>query len=296
MKSIIGKFNIFLLTEARRSLNTVLAYIRDVDQFADFCQEHHYALKDISIDVVKKFLSYLHNKRISPRSRARKIASLRAFFLYAFPHKVSILKKISMPQFEPPLPRYLSEIEIEKLFTLMHTNYSVHSPRNHLIIYILYCTGIRVSELIKIQIADIDFNSRFLKVMGKGGKERMVPLPYVLIDVIQKYLDSYHKEFVATHRKTLYLFPVMYRGTIAHITRQTVLRALKNLWHKVGINKTISPHQLRHSFASHLLKNGANLRQLQTLLGHERISSTQIYAHVDMTNARNVYDKKHPRA
>ena len=163
-------------------------------------------------------------------------------------------------------------------------------------LYLLYVTGLRITELVSLIISNIHFDTGILEVHGKGGKGRVIPLPTPTLDMIRAYLESVHKKFIEAHGQTDYLFPTLYASAIKPITRQSFWQVLKDLCKKTTIQKAISPHTLRHSLATHLLKNGAHLRSLQMLLGHENISTVQIYTHVEVSYLRHVYDKKHPRS
>jgi integrase/recombinase XerD len=165
--------------------------------------------------------------------------------------------------------------------------------------YLLYVSGMRISELVHMRVSDIQFDTGFLKITGKGEKERLIPVPEAMRQMLREYLETAHRDFMTKKGGTVhndYLFPTWYAGTIKPITRQACWMILNSLWLKTGIQKTISPHQLRHSLATHMLKNGVDLRSLQQILGHENIGTVEIYTHVEVSHIREVYDKKHPRS
>jgi len=298
MKNKIGSFNLFLLTQKRMAVNTVLAYSRDIDQFALYCNEYKVKLSSLSSSDIKRYLQWLAHKNIGARTRARKLVALKCFIAYVFSNtKVEKLcGSIVNPKIEKRLPNYLTFEEIKLLLKELKKKRGLHKSRNRLLIYLLYACGIRASELCAIQLNDIDLNSKTLHVNGKGNRERLIPIPASMVLYIEDYINGYHADFCKNYEQTLYLFPVFYRNKIVPITRQSLGNILKELWKKTGINKPISPHMLRHTYATHMLMNGANLRQLQMLLGHERLSSVEIYTHLDITHLRKEYDKAHPRA
>ena len=197
-------------------------------------------------------------------------------------------QQLTFPKIEKRLPNYLSEQEIEILLQMADRDTSTLGKRNKVMLYLLYVTGLRITELTTLKTSAIQWDTGFLHVEGKGGKQRMIPLPQPMrsLELLKEYADKQRD----------YLFPIRYAGTIRPITRQAFWGILKQLWKKTGIAKSISPHQLRHSLATHLLKRGADLRSLQLLLGHENLSTVQIYTHVETSHLRTIYNKKHPRS
>jgi len=300
-RGIIDRFNTYLLTEKRVSKNTFSAYKRDVEQCIDFlCSKNVHANK-IVINDIKAFLHYLKKIGSSARTMSRKISSLKVFFAYAQQKYDwnNFAEDLTFPKIEKRLPQYLSEQEVLKLFEVAGRDRSINGIRNKIMLYLLYTSGMRVSELTHLQLSDIHFDTGLIFVQGKGGKGRMIPIPESMSDLLKNYINTIHKTIVSKCRKgqkTEYLFPVYYGGKTKPITRQAFWIILKQLWKKTGIDRSISPHKLRHSLATHMLKNGADLRSLQLLLGHENLSTVQIYTHVETSYLRNIYDKKHPRS
>lgn len=230
---------------------------------------------------------------------ARKISSLKAFFSYA--ERIAGWKNptqnIRSPKLEKVLPRFLTEQEIGLLFDALEKDTSHLGVRNKLILHLLYVSGMRITELTQLKIADIHMDTGFITIQGKGNKQRMVPLPQKTFELIRDYLATVHAALRQKHACTIeYVFPVMYAGKIKPISRQSCWGILKKLCQVAGIKKNVSPHQLRHSLATHLLKKGADLRSLQLWLGHEHLTTVQVYTHVDTSFLREVYDKKHPRS
>jgi integrase/recombinase XerD len=291
--SIITKFEAYLLTERCVAHNTFSAYKQDLAQFVAFLAEHKLTIEQATVDDVKRYLSYLKTNAIGARSMARKMSALKLFFSYAHEYAgfVDITHDIQAPKLEKKLPSFLSEQEIAHLLQVADADTSEHGVRNKVMLYLLYVSGMRISELTSLRLSDIHSNTGFITIRGKGGKERMVPVPQDMMDLLHVYMQT-----ARNNESSDFLFPVRYGGTIKAISRQACWHVLNGLWKQTGIARTISPHMLRHSLATHMLKNGADLRSLQLLLGHENISTVQIYTHVETTHLRTVYDIKHPRS
>lgn len=297
MQEQIEQFLTYLLTEKRVSRNTFCAYRTDILQFSQFLEKKQIFFVDCSLKELKEFLHLLKNENISATSMARKISTLKQFYHFANQrwNNDNLAEQLTFPKIEKKLPHYLSEQDVEKLLAGSQQDTSPIGMRNRVMLYLLYVTGLRITELTQLLTSSILWDSGFLKVEGKGGKQRMVPLPEAMRASLKEYLEKYHST-LSHSRKTDYLFPILYAGTIRPITRQAFWGILKQLCAKAGLPKSISPHQLRHSLATHLLKRGADLRSLQMLLGHENLSTVQIYTHVETSHLRKIYDKKHPRS
>lgn len=298
----LAHFETFLLAEKRVSKNTFLAYKKDIDQFVEFLKNEKQTIKNANKNSFKKLLRAYKKKGLQSKTLSRKISSFKLF--YSFLHErfnvENIAEALVFPKLEQKLPIYLTEKEIQKLFKSANEDNSEKGIRNKVMLYLTYASGMRVSELINVRIDQIEFDTGFIKLEGKGNKERMVPLPKNVLDLLNFYIDFVHKKIVKnckvdTTNKN-YLFVCVYKNQLKTLTRQALWGILKRIIASAGINKNISPHSLRHSLATHLLKNGANIRSLQLLLGHEQISTVQIYTHLENSQIRKVYDKKHPRA
>jgi integrase/recombinase XerD len=288
--SIITKFEAYLLTERRVAHNTFTAYKRDLAQFVAFLAEQKKSIEQATIDDVKRYLQQIKKDAITARSMARKLSALKLFFSYAHEYAgfADITHEMQAPKLEKKLPTFLTEYEIAQLLQVADADSSQQGIRNKIMLYLLYVSGMRISELIGLRVTDIHTDTGFVTIQGKGGKERMVPLQQDMLNLLIPYLQ--------TVRGTEYLFSVRYGGISKPISRQACWHIVNGLWKKTGIARTISPHLLRHSLATHMLKNGADLRSLQLLLGHENIATVQIYTHVETSHARSVYDTKHPRS
>jgi integrase/recombinase XerD len=297
MRKYIEEFYTYLLTHRRVAANTFAAYKTDLAQLLFFLEKNSIDVSQLGIKELKLFLQQLKKDHLSASSMARKISSLKLFFSYA--HDKGYLpdlgKQLLFPKMDKKLPTYLSEAEVELLLRVADQDKSVHAQRNKVMLYMLYVTGLRISELTHLTLSSIRWDEGHLHVEGKGGKQRIIPLPSPMMEMLKGYMEKVHPN-IKNNFSTEYLFPVLYASTLRAITRQAFWGILKQLWKKTGIAKSISPHQLRHSLATHLLTRGADLRSLQLLLGHENLATVQIYTHVETSHLRMVYDKKHPRS
>lgn len=301
MPALVTKFQAYLLTEKRVSDNTFQAYKKDVEQFVAFCAKQKIVLEQVTAQHLKLFVRHMKRSGLGSSSIARKISSLKALFGYLHTHHEwkNHAAEIMIPKIEKKLPNVLPEKEVEKLLKIADANPALIGVRNKVMLYLLYVSGMRISELINLMLADVQFDTGFIMVRGKGGKERMVPIPQAMLKMTREYITRIHPALISQDgvgRTSDYLFPVVYGGKIKPISRQAFWMILKKLWRKTGIKRDISPHVLRHSLATHMLKNGADLRSLQLILGHENVSTVQIYTHVETSHLRKIYDKKHPRS
>lgn len=290
-------FEAYLLTERRVSKNTFDAYKRDIAQLIHYAQDNKLSLEVIQEADIKNFLKYLHDQRITGRTLARKISTLKLFFFYLNTryHLVDLGIHLHMPKIEKKLPKYLTEEEIELLFEVASKDSTPQGIRDKVMLFLLYVSGMRVSELITLKTSSIAFETGLIAIVGKGGKERLVPLPPKMLEALSDYITSILP--LITHGiQTDYLFPVLYGKSLKSMSRQGLWLTLKKIWAKTGSSRSLSPHTLRHSFATHLLKHGAHLRSLQLLLGHENLNTVQVYTHLEKSYVRIVYDKKHPRS
>lgn len=296
---IIAKFRSYLLTERCVSRNTYISYSTDLDQFEQFLQRQKIELSEVNSAHLKIFLHELHAAGTAARSVARKISTIKGLFAYMSSRldMANTWLNIPMPKVAKSLPHYLSLEEIEALFAAAARSDVLHAQRNKMMLLLLYVSGMRVSELVSLTVNNLDAYRHVICVDGKGDKQRIIPLPNDIFVQVLSYANGARKEFLtAHHAESDYLFPVIYGKKINHISRQSCWTLLNDIWKMTGSSKAISPHQLRHSLATHMLARGVNLRSLQLLLGHEQISTVQIYTHVDVSHLRAVYDKKHPRS
>jgi site-specific recombinase XerD len=300
-EQLFVQFEAYLLTEKRVTLNTFQAYKSDMKQFAFYLKENELLLTTITVKQITMFISYLYDKKIGARSIGRKISFLKLFFRYLnrYHELCDLGIELLIPKIEKKLPRYLSETEVEILLSTSSQNATPQGIRNSVMLYLLYASGMRISELVALKLSDLHFDTGYILVQGKGGKQRSVPITDIITDKLKQYMTTIHNQLIKqSHKEQVveHLFPVVYGKKIKPISRQAFWIILKKICIHAGITRSISPHQLRHSLATHLLKNGANLRSLQMLLGHEHIATVAIYTHVETSHLRCVYDKKHPRS
>ncbi len=285
----------YLKIERGLSQNSINSYNQDVKKLIVFIVHNHVKESPISIEHenVQEFI-YTIAKELNARSQSRLISGLRSFFDYLIfegYRETNPLELIESPKIGRKLPDTLSIEEIDKIIATIDLS-NAQGERNRAIIETLYSCGLRVSELTNLKVSDLFFDEGFIKVTGKGDKQRFVPIG----NTTQKYINTYKNEvrthipIVSAYRDTLFLNR---RGK--QLSRAMVFTIVKQLAEKAGIKKTISPHTFRHSFATHLLENGADLRAIQLMLGHESIITTEIYMHVDKSHLRDVIDTFHPR-
>jgi len=299
VKQIQTKFEAYLLTEQRVATNTFFSYKRDINQFVGFLEKNAITLENITGVELKQYVHHLYGLRLSARSIARKISTLKKFFTYLSSHFdiKNNATELHIPKIEKRLPTYLTQEEVTCVLAHSDKDRSPLGVRNSIMIYILYGSGMRVSELVNIKIADIHFDTRFISIEGKGGRQRMIPIPQSVMTLVSNYLQAQTTAVTPQAIKNpMYLFPIVYGKRIKPISRQSCWIILKKICEQAGIKRAISPHQLRHSFATHMLEKGVDLRSLQVLLGHEEITTVEVYTHVETSQLRNIYDKKHPRS
>ena len=289
------------MTEKRVAKNTVQAYQSDIAQAIDFFEKKNcQTFQDLSPEKVSEYLHYLRvTLSLSARSASRKLSALKSLSKYnqKVYHQTDFTFNVSFPKLEKSLPKFLTEFQIEEIFTVAQKDTSHTGVRNHVMITLMYICGVRVSELIELTRSNINFNDALLHVKGKGDKERIIPLPGLTIELLQKYIQNHQPYlFKSITIDSDYLFPTLYANVVKPMTRQAFWGILKDVVAQTKLSKKISPHVLRHSIATHLLKKGANLRLLQMALGHERLETVQVYTHVEVSHLRKLYDEKHVRS
>jgi integrase/recombinase XerD len=303
--SYITRFEAYLLTEQRASYNTIQAYKHDLEQLIAFFDTRAVTVSVATTADLKEFIALLCKDQMKASTRARKIAAIKSFYRYLHEHHgiANCAEELFIPKQEQLLPHYLSQDEIQLLFDAAGQDTSVCGKRNETMVHLLYGAGMRVSELVSLTISDIQFDASVVRVsLGKGNKQRLIPLPEMLTEMVRVYSTEVHpllvhmESFDKGTLKTDYLFPHKMGKKIKPLTRQTVWAIIKRLCTAAGIKRSVSPHQLRHSLATHMLGAGADLRSLQLLLGHEKLSTVQVYTHVETSALRTMYDKKHPRS
>lgn len=287
---ILHDYLTYLKTLKNLSFNSISAYQNDLTSFLTFTQKD---IKKITEEDIYKYITYLSNNELSSKSINRKITSLKMFYKYLIKEKIvshNIILNIARPKREISLPNYLTIEEVDKLLDIPLKDY--YDYRNKAMLELAYATGVRVSELIKIKISDLDFYEDYLTVVGKGNKERIIPVGDMALKYVKLYLDNY-RLFLVKKDVNDYLF-LNSRGLM--MTRQGFFKILKEIAFKALIKKNIYPHILRHSFASHLLDNGASLMVIKELLGHENIETTGIYTHISIKTLKENYNNYHPHS
>jgi integrase/recombinase XerD len=295
MKYTIKEYQFYLKKNKGLSENTINSYISDIEQYRIFLEKYHNITKPERIE--KKHLDgFLRSlkKKISDASYARKMTSLKNFHAFLYDEEIirdDFYKYFAVPKIEKKLPSVLTVDEVVALLEAIDKTTPL-GLRNMALIELIYGSGLRVSELLNIKMEDIHLTQGYISVIGKGDKERRIPLTDMAMIAIRNYIVN-GREKLFKKSKHNYLF----MNNIGDpLSRQGFFKLLKELGKKANIESPFSPHTLRHSFATHLLENGIDLRTLQTLLGHEDISTTQIYTHISQKRIREVYENTHPRA
>ena len=291
----IKSYQSYLRIERGMSKNTIDNYSFDIDRLCLFLDENSISVSPITIteETIQQFIYHIA-KQLNARSQARIISGLKSFFSYLIFEDFrpdNPLELIETPRIGRKLPDTLSIIDIDRLIAAIDLS-SNEGERNRAMLETLYGCGLRVSELVSLKISDLFFDEGFIKITGKGNKQRFVPIG----SYTQKYIEIYkdkvrsHLNIQKGHEDTLFLNR---RGR--QLTRAMIFTIIKDLAVKIDLNKTISPHTFRHSFATHLLENGADLRSIQLMLGHESITTTEIYVHLDRKHLSEIMNTFHPR-
>ena len=293
----IDSFRTYLVLEKSLSPNSVEAYLNDIRKLAAYCEKLTPPLdpKEASYNVLNEFLMVLKDTGVTPRTQARSISSIKSFFkylLYDGTIGLNPATSLDSPKIGRSLPSILSVEEIEAMIDSIHMN-KQEGQRNKAILETLYSCGLRVSELVNLKLSQINFRTGYIKIEGKGNKERIVPLGARAKDEIRCYLkkDRDKMKKARGHEDILFLNKMgkaLSRVMIFNIIKETARRA--------GLSKVVSPHTFRHSFASHLVNGGADIRTVQDMLGHESILTTEIYTHLDNNFTRDTVTNFHPRA
>ena len=287
---MVDEYLTYITIERQLSNNTIDSYKRDLNDFFDYIKKEY---KSVNHSDITKYIKYLNNKDLSSKTINRHIVTLRNFYKYLIKVnkiKESPLEDITGLKMEKNIPHTLSEEEIDKFLDIELKDSKDY--RTKAMMELMYSSGLRVSELLNLTLNDVDLVNNTVRCFGKGSKERIVPID----DVATTYLDIY----ITVYRKTMLkdkesdvLF-LNYKGD--KMTRQGFFKIIKEIKLEKGIKKDVSPHSLRHSFATHLLNHGADLRSIQAMLGHENIKTTQIYTHISNNYVKENYNKYHPRS
>ncbi|MCS7149259.1 MAG: site-specific tyrosine recombinase XerD [Caldimicrobium sp.] len=295
MEDLLREFLLYLNTQKHYSMHTLRAYASDLLDFLTYLKENHLSWQDMSPEIIRAYSFNLKDRGFNPFSIARKLSSLKNFLLFLTEEKGlsgDFLSPLENPKLPKRLPKILTLDEIERLLQAPNINDPL-GLRDRAILELLYATGLRVSELVNLKLENLQLQLGFLKVLGKGSKERIIPLGDMALEFLISYLESVRPLLVGPKSRNF----VFLNRRGAPLTRQRCWQIVKEYASASGIDlKKISPHVLRHSFATHLLEGGADLRSLQLMLGHSSLLTTQIYTHLDFKNLKGAYERFHPRA
>ncbi|WP_436870785.1 site-specific tyrosine recombinase XerD [Staphylococcus arlettae] len=295
METIKDEYLKFIQLEKGLSSNTIGAYRRDLNKYITYLQDHKITHIDfVDRQTLQQCLGFLHDEGASTKSLARFISTVRSFHQFALREKYAAKDPtvlIETPKYDRKLPDVLAVDEILRLLDAPDLSKN-NGYRDRTILELLYATGMRVTELIDLEVENVNLIMGFIKVFGKGGKERIVPLGDTVIGYLSTYLETVRPQLLKT-TVTNALFLNLHGKPLS---RQGIWKMIKQNGIKANINKTLTPHTMRHSFATHLLENGADLRAVQEMLGHSDISTTQLYTHVSKSQIRKMYNEFHPRA
>lgn len=296
MEQDVRDFGQFLLVERGLSTNTIQSYSNDLKKAGEyFLSQHLNEWKDVDRYAVLNLLAHLTNLGQSRTTIGRQVSSLRQFFQYMLrQHRVDDdpMALVTLPKGQRHLPTVLTQDEVQKMLAVPDTDKPL-GIRDRAILEVMYATGMRVSELTGLRLEELHLDVHLVQPRGKGDKERIIPIGEVAEDWLTKYMNEVRPKQLAHHHDSDFVF-LNARGK--QLTRQAIWQLIKKTTQQAGIEKDVTPHTLRHSFATHLLENGADLRVVQELLGHSDITTTQIYTHVSQKRLLSVYKNSHPRA
>ncbi|MDR3112976.1 MAG: tyrosine recombinase XerC [Endomicrobium sp.] len=287
----IEDFSRYIKAERNFSGNTLRAYEADIEAFAFFLQKEGAAsFSEADKSLVRKYMSLLSEKKLGKSTLARKISSLRAFYKFLVLNGYvdsSPLENMSAPKKDKKMPAFLTEEEMRGLFEIPEL-----PLRDRAMLEILYSCGLRIEELMGLNIGDIDFLGNTVTVFGKGSKERIVPAGEQALEAMHNYIEERRKNNIFDQSNS----PAFLNARLRRLDQRSARRVLHNWFIKAGFAKKVSPHTLRHTFATHILDRGCDLRSVQEMLGHKNLVTTQIYTHVTVESLKKVYEKAHPRA
>jgi len=290
---ILG-FQQYLQLEKSLSSNSVTAYTRDVSQFADFvCADEYFNVQQVDLQSIQSYIAQLHSFGLAESTQARFISSIRSFFKYLLLENeltTDPTELLEMPKLKRKLPDVLSHNEIQEMIESVDVS-QVVGHRNRAILQVLYGCGLRVTECCNLVYSRYHTKEEFIRITGKGNKQRLVPIHQRAIEEIKLYEDQMRNHITIKEKNKDFIF-LSARGN--PLSRIMIYNIVKTAGEKAGIQKKISPHTLRHSFATELVKNGANLRAVQDMLGHASITTTEIYTHLDQQHLRNTIEQFHP--
>lgn len=300
IEKAVSNFLLALRVERNASSQTLRAYSNDLKSFSAYLKERKLTLEECERALIRSYLGRIRTKSYGRATVLRKWASLRSFFKYLVRHEILPFNpclNMSTPRREHHVPRFLSQEEMDRLINqALKAPKPIVSKRNHALIELLYSSGLRVAEAEALNIEDIDFWNETVRVVGKGNRERLVPLGKKALSSLTDYLKERGEQIGMGGKAWQRARPLFVNLRKSRLSSRAMHMLILSVAKRAGINKVVSPHMLRHSFATHLLENGCDLRSVQEMLGHKNLSTTQIYAHVTKERLRKVFERAHPRA
>lgn len=295
MEEVLVEYQHYLVSEKMKSLNTVKSYSSDLENYLYYLNEklNISEVEYITTEDIKKYLVYLKKLGYTATSSSRALSAIKSFHKFLFLErrtKINPAINLTSPKLEKKLPTVLSIDEVLKLLNSIEPN-TPYEMRNEAMIELVYATGLRVSELVNLKLTNLHLTNKMISTIGKGNKERLVPINDYAAKILRKYLLEARPKLVIPSKEQGFVF-LNNQGTA--LSRQSFFLILKDLSKKAGITKEVSPHTLRHSFATHLLEAGTDLRLIQEMLGHEDISTTQVYTHLSNQRLKEIYKGAHP--
>ncbi len=293
MYKYIEEFIKYLEVQKNYSPNTILNYRKDLDEYYDFLNDNNYSFNDMDYKKCTNYLLFLDKKNLKKTSISRRLSSLRTFYKYLVLNSVletNPFNLVSSPKKEKRMPKFINYSSIDEIFNVPNIK-TKEGQREKVILEVLYGAGIRVSELVNIKLKDIDFDNKNILIFGKGSKERMVSFGEIAYDSMKLFINEGRKEYLED-KNSEYL--IVGKNELKLTTRR-IEQIIDDLIKRTSIKMNITPHMFRHTFATHMLDQGADLVAVQELLGHESLSSTEIYTHISNEHLRDVYYKCHPR-
>ena len=298
MLEIVNEYASYLLYQKNYSKDTIDSYTRDINKFLDFMNNENYTLNSVDSTLIRNFLAHETLSGISKRSNARRVIALRQFYEYLVKNNYVEFNPfivISTPKVDKKLPEFMYLEEINNLFELNSQRKDFLMHRDQAIIELLFSSGLRVSELVNLTLQDLNLKERMMRIVGKGNKERIVPFSLKTQKTLSIYLENTRKELIANSGNNIGTNYVFLNNRGEKLTTRGVEYILQEIENKTGVTLSLHPHKFRHSFATHLLNQGLDLRTIQELMGHASLSSTQVYTHVSNQKMHDEYEKAFPR-
>ena len=298
MLEIVNEYASYLLYQKNYSKETIESYTRDINKFIDFMNNENYTLNSVDSTLIRNFLAHETLDGISKRSNARRVIALRQFYEYLVKNNYVEFNPfiiISTPKVDKKLPEFMYLEEINNLFELNSQRKDFLMHRDQAIIELLFSSGLRVSELVNLTLQDLNLKERMMRIVGKGNKERIVPFSLKTQKTLNVYLENTRKQLISDSGNMIGTNYVFLNSRGEKLTTRGVEYILQEIENKTGVTLSLHPHKFRHSFATHLLNQGLDLRTIQELMGHASLSSTQVYTHVSNQKMHDEYEKAFPR-